>query len=157
MLSGMKKLKFMVVDDDADVVAIARVNLTYIGHEMDAYMRGDDAISAISNGKPYDAAILDIELSGASGIEVAEVSKFVYPHKPVIIMSGWNYKQYNLIQGADAIFTKPMDFEEAVEWLKINKPALFGDIVANTSVEPQPLIPFALNKKDRIRYQIRQN
>jgi two-component system invasion response regulator UvrY len=80
--------KFLIVDDHAMVRDGLRGILEdgFPGVRCDDASDGPEAMAKIM-AKDYDAVILDIELSGCSGIEVLKRIKTVRPNLPVMILS----------------------------------------------------------------------
>ncbi|MBN8216312.1 MAG: response regulator [Spirochaetes bacterium] len=109
-----EKHRVLVVDDEP---GICKNLAEYLGDEgfiAEAYESGAEALSAAA--KPCDAAILDMMLPGMGGIEIARGLRKVYPHLPIIFMSGKMQLDENALrrEGAAAVFQKPFDPEQVL-------------------------------------------
>lgn len=63
------KAKFLVVDDDGDILESIEHRLKWMGHEVVTAMDGDAAIDAIEKESP-DLMLLDLEMPTMSGLDV---------------------------------------------------------------------------------------
>jgi DNA-binding NarL/FixJ family response regulator len=80
----------------------------------------DEALNDICILKP-DTVLLDIRLPGKSGIQLLGEIKKLQPEIMVIIMTNYNYPQYqqqSIRAGADHFFNKTREFESIIEVLK---------------------------------------
>jgi len=80
----------------------------------------DEALNDIRVLKP-DTVLLDIRLPGKSGIQLLGEIKKLLPDITVIIMTNYNYPQYqqqSIRAGADHFFNKTREFESIIEVLK---------------------------------------
>jgi len=78
------------------------------------------ALSDIRVLKP-DTVLLDIRLPGKSGIRLLGEIKKLQPEITVIIMTNYDYPQYqqqSIRAGADHFFNKTREFESIIEVLK---------------------------------------
>jgi two-component system KDP operon response regulator KdpE len=110
--------RVLVVDDDAQLIRVLRVNLEARLFEVTVAMTGRQAIDAA--GEPLDAVLLDLGLPDMDGVSVVRAlreSKSV----PIIILSGRSQtpaKVEALNAGADDYVTKPFQIEELVARLR---------------------------------------
>jgi DNA-binding NtrC family response regulator len=65
------KAKFLLVDDDADILESIENRLTWMGHEVVTAMDGDVALDLIDKESP-DLMLLDLEMPNMSGLDVLE-------------------------------------------------------------------------------------
>jgi len=80
----------------------------------------DEALNDIRTLEP-DTVLLDIRLPGKSGIQLLGEIKKILPEITVIIMTNYNYPQYqqqSIRAGADHFFNKTREFESIIEILK---------------------------------------
>ncbi|MFA9432595.1 response regulator [Egicoccus sp. AB-alg2] len=103
--------RVLVVDDEADVRLLCRVNLEFEGYEVSEATDGETAIAEVRAGRP-DVVLLDVSLPGLQGWDVLDAIKAdpALRHIPVVIVSarardedqirGWS-------QGAADYITKP--------------------------------------------------
>ena len=82
----MGKAKILVVEDDAVTVERMRLILTQAGYDVIAVAAGEEAVEAVTEGRP-DLILMDIKLSGnIDGITAYEHIKKSY-NIPVIFVS----------------------------------------------------------------------
>jgi two-component system, OmpR family, alkaline phosphatase synthesis response regulator PhoP len=67
----MAKMKILVVDDEADIRELVRLNLTREGYEVSDCESGEQALS-LSRSKGPDLVVLDLMLPGIDGLEVCK-------------------------------------------------------------------------------------
>ena len=78
----------LVVDDDSDIIAIARLGLRCSGHSVCGAKNVGEALTEIEKNKP-DVVVTDLMLPGVSGIELVRIA---YERGiPVYAMSGADY------------------------------------------------------------------
>lgn len=65
------KAKFLLVDDDSDILESIENRLKWMGHEVVTAMDGDAALEAIEKESP-DLMLLDLEMPTMSGLDVLE-------------------------------------------------------------------------------------
>jgi len=65
------KAKFLLVDDDADILESIENRLKWMGHEVVTAMDGDAALDVIEKESP-DLMLLDVEMPVMSGLDVLE-------------------------------------------------------------------------------------
>jgi DNA-binding response OmpR family regulator len=71
---GKAHLRVLVVDDDETVMAVVRAILTRAGHEVETRARAFGTTPYILQAKP-DVVLLDIEMPGIDGLELARAIK----------------------------------------------------------------------------------
>jgi DNA-binding response OmpR family regulator len=80
------KTKILVVDDEPSVLFFIRETLLRDGHEVTSINSGEKAIECIGQ-QDYDLAILDIQLTGISGIDVLAYIRKYSPYTAVIVLT----------------------------------------------------------------------
>jgi CheY-like chemotaxis protein len=109
----------LVVDDEPDVEVLFRQqfrrDLKAGRFTMDFAQSAPAALQCIDNAK--NAALIlilsDINMPGMSGLELLPKAKAARPGVPVIMITAYGdaeTKRKALDSGADALFTKPIDF-----------------------------------------------
>jgi len=113
----MSKRSILVVDDDKQTRDYLATLLTSSGYAVDCLGSGDEAIDRLASGYSPSTILLDIMLPGKDGIEVLASVKKIYPHIPIIILSGIGQIK-TVVEamkvGASDYLTKPFE-EEALE------------------------------------------
>lgn len=65
----------LFLEDEKMIREVLSEYMVVAGHEVIPCERGDEAIKLIEEGKPFDLAILDIRVPGATGLEVLQTIK----------------------------------------------------------------------------------
>ena len=105
--------KILIVDDDAQIRKLVRVNLEGRGYTVEEAVDGEDAIAHLKT-TTYDLLILDLVMPGLSGIEVCTWVR-ERSDVPVIVLSAHDDEEQKvraLDAGADDFVTKPFGYEE---------------------------------------------
>src|SRR6202162_5422968 len=82
-----KALRVLFVDDERSLQEFMRAELPRLGHEVTVCPDGRAALKALEKSK-FDAAILDLRMSGMTGIEVLEQLKQISPATEALVMTG---------------------------------------------------------------------
>jgi PAS domain S-box-containing protein len=81
--------RLLIVDDEAPLRALLTAAFTQRGYKTATASTGLEAIELISdNTKPYDLVMLDLNMPGASGLEVMKVIRICRPETKVLVISG---------------------------------------------------------------------
>ena len=103
----------LIADDDEFVRDHLKLLLSSDHHHVVTAVDGTEAIARLS--EHFDVAVLDLNMPGASGLEVLSVARRKHPHSPVIMLSGEGEAadaEAALKQGAFDYITKPFDPDE---------------------------------------------
>jgi DNA-binding response OmpR family regulator len=114
--------KILVVDDEGDIVDVAKTFLVSRGYEVITASNGNDAIAKATSEKP-DLILLDILMPGKNGFEVTRALKKnpATSGIPIVISSvltGVKDRMEALEAGAVAILAKPFEFGVVVAQVK---------------------------------------
>lgn len=85
--SALNKLRVLVVDDEATIRDVMRIELPRMGHEIAICEDGQSAIAAIEKNS-FDVAIVDLRMPGISGWDVVGHLRAVSPETEIIISTG---------------------------------------------------------------------
>lgn len=103
-------LRVLCVDDNRALAETMSSLLNILGYDADAYFDGESALAA-ARDFPADAYILDIQMRGMDGCELAEQIRSEFGAHPLLIaVSGWadEVNKHRLAQaGFNHVFTKP--------------------------------------------------
>lgn len=122
-------MKIMLVEDEYSIAQAIKRYLEDSGSVVDAFFDGAEAMKELDRGVFYDAYIVDINLPGASGLEILAKIKSTAEQLPVIIISADNDietidKAYRL--GTEDYLKKPFHIKElAIKLEKMSKNAEF--------------------------------
>ena len=112
-------LLILVVDDEPDVELLFRQqfrhDLRARRFMMDFAPSGEAALQRITDAAGVSLILIlsDINMPGMTGLELLPKAKAVRPDVPVIMITAYGdaeTKQKALERGAEALFTKPIDF-----------------------------------------------
>ena len=113
------QLLILVVDDEPDVEALFRQHFRRDLRDgrfaMEFAQSAPAALQCISDAGAASLILIlsDINMPGMSGLELLPKAKAVRPDVPIIMITAYgdaDTKRKALESGADALFTKPIDF-----------------------------------------------
>ncbi|HEU5444738.1 MAG TPA: response regulator [Pseudolabrys sp.] len=113
------QLLILVVDDEPDVEALFRQHFRRDLRDgrfaMEFAQSAPAALQCISNAGSASLILIlsDINMPGMSGLELLPKAKSIRPDVPIIMITAYgdaDTKRKALESGADALFTKPIDF-----------------------------------------------
>ncbi|MEW5787952.1 MAG: response regulator transcription factor [Pseudomonadota bacterium] len=108
--------RILLVEDDADIAEILRLNLADEGFVVDWAGDGESGLARLE-AQSHDALILDLMLPGIDGLEVCRRVRAMPRYTPIIIISarsGESQRVLGLELGADDYVTKPFSLLELV-------------------------------------------
>jgi two-component system response regulator GlrR len=103
--------KILVVDDDENLLELAKSNLAAADYKVATTRKAEDAIGAAMDNV-YDLSIVDLRLSDSDGVSLMEQLHSINPEMPVIILTGYGTIQSAveaIKRGAYTYITKPFD------------------------------------------------
>jgi CheY-like chemotaxis protein len=111
-------LRILIVDDHAENAHMLELLLGIDGHDAAVALDGPSAIAAVRVERP-DVVLLDLELPGPSGIEVAaELRRHPELAPDVLVaVSGHGPEEVPHPSPFDEHFTKPLDFAALLAYL----------------------------------------
>ncbi len=122
-----KKIKLLVVDDEAIVGKRLKPSLEKHGYEVETLENGRSAIERIGK-KDFDIIITDVRMDDIDGMQILEHVMAKYPRTKVIIITGYatvELAREALVKGAFDFIAKPFKpsdlrviIEKAVKELK---------------------------------------
>lgn len=114
-------MKILVVDDDRRIVKTTCDILKIKGHEPIAAYSGEEGVEKVRSDSP-DCVLMDIKMTGISGVEALKRMKAVVPDLPVVLVSAYatdalmaQAKQV----GAYAVLSKPLNFPIILSFLSL--------------------------------------
>ena len=108
------KVRILVVDDDSSHRTTLATLLADWKYAVTTVPDGESAIEACKE-QPFDLVLMDVRMTGISGIEALKEIKAYNPAIPVIIMTAYSdvgNAVEALKSGAYDYLTKPLDFDE---------------------------------------------
>jgi two-component system alkaline phosphatase synthesis response regulator PhoP len=114
--------KILVIDDDADIRFVIRMNLTAEGFDVVEAADGDAAVELARAERP-DLVISDIMMPGRNGYEVLHDIRADpdLARIPVVFLSGKDADDEiweGYVAGADYYLTKPFDPDELIAFVR---------------------------------------
>ena len=118
----MQPKKIMIADDDAAIVDVMELILSFEGYEVKSTMKGETLLE-IKDNFP-DLILLDIWLSGWDGREICKKLKQNTDSNTIIILTSAS-KDIELAaieSGADDFIAKPFDIDYLIRKVKKHLP-----------------------------------
>ena len=116
----MKSLTVMCVDDDAGIRELYGALLGQNGYEVIAAVSGRHALHVFETKEnEIDAVILDYEMPGMNGLELATWLKQRHPTLPVIMVSGSHPDLEQMAPFVDAAMGKGVPLRHILDRLKV--------------------------------------
>jgi two-component system, OmpR family, phosphate regulon response regulator PhoB len=137
--------RVLVVDDEADIVALVAYHLAKAGYRVSTASNGADALAAARQERP-SLIVLDVMLPGVSGYDVLEQLRAGEDTRDVAVLMLTARREESdriggLTKGADDYLTKPFSPQELVLRVaailrRLNAPAASpADVVAAGALE----------------------
>jgi PleD family two-component response regulator len=152
----MGKARLLIVEDDVDISNMLRIYFTAQGYDVDAALRGSDALEKTRQVMPH-LIVLDIMLPDIDGYEVCRNLRLNTrtSHIPVIFLTQRDERSdrlQGLELGADNYITKPFDIEE----LKLYVQNAIARSERESLTDPQTGLPAGRLIENELRQMIRQ-
>lgn len=109
-------MRLLVVEDDEDLAARLREDLSRAGFAVDVATNGIDA-EYMGNEEPYDVVVLDLGLPQRHGLEVLRHWRTQKNNIPVLILTAWDNwidRVDGFKAGADDYLGKPFHIQELI-------------------------------------------
>ena len=108
----------LLVDDDDELARILARALERAGFVVHRARAGTDALALLANVGQLDAAIVDLVLPGAGGIEVARRVRAAFPACRIVAVTGLSDPAVERAfrdAGADAFLLKPVELQQLLD------------------------------------------
>jgi len=117
-----KKYHVLVVDDNRDSAESLSELLSMEGFQVETCFDGPEALALVERFRP-DACVLDINMPGMDGYELAQRIRERFSDSPPVFATMTAYGDYDHLQraveaGFDLQFTKPVNPHEMAEQLE---------------------------------------
>lgn len=143
-------MRILVVEDDRKTARFLRQGLTEEGHAVDLAGDGDEG-ARLGHVNPYDLFILDVQLPGRNGLQLAAELRREGVAAPILMLTGRDTTQdvvRGLDAGADDYLTKPFAFDELLARVRALSRRQFGEVSGT--------LRFADLELDRLRRMVRR-
>ena len=104
----------LVVDDDPAVLDLVASLLRDAGHEVTTAMNGVAAHDLLLDGS-FDLCVLDHDLPGMTGLEVAGIARSAGVDARFVLVSGQRWLAHQRLDPVDEFVEKPFDPEEFLQ------------------------------------------
>lgn len=81
-------MRILLVDDDPSVLRAVRSFIAREGHHVDAFDSPAPALAAVCANPHFDGALLDVDIDGSDGVELAAALKGICPALRVAFATG---------------------------------------------------------------------
>jgi CheY-like chemotaxis protein len=105
----------LLVDDDDDLAHVVSRALERRGYQVHRARTGNEALASLPNLQRLDAAVVDLVLPGAGGLDVVRAIRRAFPGCRVVAMTGLAepvMEQAFRGAGADAFLGKPVELAD---------------------------------------------
>ncbi len=136
--SATRPLDILVAEDNLINRKVTQRILATAGHWVDLVANGDDALAALED-RPYDLLILDINMPGMSGLDVAKLYRMAHlgeARLPIVALSADATPEARRAceeAGIDAHLTKPIEPHRLLDQI-----ATLASNAAGAAVQPEP-------------------
>jgi len=103
----------MVIEDSPAIALLLRRRLEMAAHEVRVAPNGIEAMAMIGAEEP-DLVLADVMMPGLDGLETLGRIRSAHQSLPVILVTGQSLDPAQRSR-ADAVISKPIDFEELLE------------------------------------------
>ncbi len=113
----MTIFKFLLVDDEKDLIERLAQRLRHRGYETDCLFSGREALKRLETDKTIDIVVLDVRMPEFDGVETVKELKQKYPLVEVIMLTGHADIQSAveaIKYGAFDYLTKPCDIDHLI-------------------------------------------
>ncbi|MEK0421865.1 MAG: hypothetical protein RLZZ161_1716, partial [Bacteroidota bacterium] len=117
----MKTNRLLLVEDEADIADLVKLNLESEGYKVIAVKDGLQALQRFKE-ENFDLVIMDVMLPHVDGITVTENIRLTNTEIPILFLSARNNTQDRILglkKGGDDYLTKPFNLEELL--LRVQK------------------------------------
>ena len=108
----------LLVDDDDDVARVFVRALERGGFDVHRARTGTDALALVSHVERLDAAIVDLVLPGAGGLDVVRRIRAAFPACRIVAVTGLSDASVERAfrdSGADTFLGKPVDLTQLLD------------------------------------------
>lgn len=109
--------RVLLIDDDPLILRALATRIGHAGHEVRAFTDGSSGLWSL-NSWPADVAVIDINMAGLNGFQVAREIQERYPSCKVILQTASRSEDvwHQLAnQPVDAVLEKPFDSRELLD------------------------------------------
>ncbi len=121
---NLKKLKFLFVEDEKDLLDIIAETLQKLEVNFLTASNGEEGLEIVKNNSDIDIVVTDISMPIMNGIEMIKLIKEIYPEMNIVVMTAHTESKYisDVAQlGVNDYLLKPFDFIKFIELISDKK------------------------------------
>ncbi|TCK06147.1 response regulator transcription factor [Marinobacterium mangrovicola] len=129
----MSTERLLIIDDDRDLCDLLKDYLSHEGYRVDACNSAEQALELLGDGSDWDLLVLDIQMPGASGLELLQQLR-PRIQTPVIMLTGRGDEIDRILgleMGADDYLGKPCNPRELLARVRA--------VLRRSSLQEQPV------------------
>lgn len=108
----MARAKILVVDDEENIRLLLSEELTDEGYDVQTAKDAEECLKKFEK-ESFDLVVLDIEMPGKNGIEVAGELRKRFPGLKIVLLTAYSHYKYDMSSwAADAYVVKSADLTE---------------------------------------------
>jgi len=104
-------MKILVVDDDAHILKLYKLELEEEGYDVTTAGSGKDAMEKFEQHE-FDLVTLDILMPDVDGITLLRKMKEIKPRMPIIMSTAYDYRDDFAVWASEAYLVKSADLTE---------------------------------------------
>ena len=123
-IADLKKLKFLFVEDEKDLLDIIAETLQKLGINFLTATNGEEGLNILANNDDIDIIVTDISMPVMNGLEMIKEVKKLYPTMNIVVMTAHTESKYiNEVSqyGVNDYLLKPFDFIKFIELISEKK------------------------------------
>ena len=109
-------MKILVVDDDAHILKLYKLELEEDGYEVITAANGQEAMELFESEEP-NLVTLDILMPDIDGISLLRQMKEKKPRLPIIMSTAYDYRDDFAVWASEAYLVKSADLSEMKEMI----------------------------------------
>lgn len=110
-------MKILVVDDDAHILKLYKLELEEEGYDVTTAGSGKEAMEKFESGE-FDLVTLDILMPDVDGITLLRRMKEIKPRMPIIMSTAYDYRDDFAVWASEAYLVKSADLTEMKNMIK---------------------------------------
>lgn len=123
-IENLKKLKFLFVEDEKDLLDIIAETLQKLEVDFLTASNGEEGLNVFKDNNDVDVVVTDISMPIMNGIEMIKEIKKIYPDINIVVMTAHTESKYisDVAElGVNDYLLKPFDFIKFIELISDKK------------------------------------
>src|SRR5210317_862105 len=110
-------MKILIVDDDAHILELYKVELQEEGYDVTTAASGKEAMEKFEQDE-FDLVTLDILMPDVDGITLLRKMKELKPRMPIIMSTAYDYRDDFAVWASEAYLVKSADLTEMKDMIR---------------------------------------